>query len=82
VVALPYAAKVTAFLERLGLPPAALAHDEHAGPLLASIDRIWDERDKHRAQLRACLPELKREAGLTARLVADIAAPRVPVAAA
>ena len=50
VLALPYASKVTSFLEQLGLPTPQLLQREHAGVLLAAIDRMWDLLDAHLAQ--------------------------------
>jgi polysaccharide pyruvyl transferase CsaB len=70
IVALPYASKVTSFLERLGQPTPPLIHREHAGALLASIDRMWDLREEQRALLQQRMPELKREAARTPALIA------------
>jgi polysaccharide pyruvyl transferase CsaB len=69
---LPYAAKVTALLERLGLPAPRLIGREHAGPLLAAIDRSWDSRSEQASVLRARLPPLQDDARRTARLIATL----------
>ena len=61
LLALPYASKVTGLLEALGLPaPSKL--QEHAGPLLSAIDRLWDMRDTMRAELRQRVPGLREQA--------------------
>ncbi len=51
-LALPYAGKVGGFAEAVGLPPPAPVHRESAGPLLAEIDRLWDNRQAQTAHLR------------------------------
>lgn len=60
-VSLPYASKVSGFIEDLGLPAPPL-HALNAGTLLAHIDHSWD----HRADLRECiarrLPALQQRA--------------------
>jgi polysaccharide pyruvyl transferase CsaB len=72
VLALPYAAKVTSFLERIGLPAPELAHRQHAGTLLAAIDRLWDCR-RHEAELvQARLPGLRDEARRTTSFAAEL----------
>lgn len=60
-VALPYASKVTGFLEDLGIemPPLQLVN---AGRLIAYIDHSWDTRDKVCEQIERALPELQRRA--------------------
>jgi polysaccharide pyruvyl transferase CsaB len=73
-VALPYASKVVSFLERLGLPTPQMIHREHVGALLASIDRLWDERHRQRELLCERIPPMRVEAARTAALVADLLA--------
>ncbi|MEV6708850.1 polysaccharide pyruvyl transferase family protein [Micromonospora wenchangensis] len=55
---LPYAGKVFDLAQRLGVPALRGVEREVEGPLLAEVDRLWDER------------ESRREA--TARLVAEV----------
>jgi polysaccharide pyruvyl transferase CsaB len=81
VFALPYAAKVTGFLERLGVPTPKLLQCEHAGALLAAIDRMWDLREEHRQLVSARMPGMKDESRLTAPLIADLLAGEVSHAA-
>src|SRR5690606_23353594 len=50
--ALPYSPKVEDLLEALGLPGRSAIEQEHAGSLLADIDRLWDEREAQRRLLR------------------------------
>jgi polysaccharide pyruvyl transferase WcaK-like protein len=56
---LPYASKVSALLERLGLSAPPPMKREHGGDLLARIDQLWDERDEQRRLLRSRVPELQ-----------------------
>ncbi|MGE5636861.1 MAG: polysaccharide pyruvyl transferase family protein [Nocardioidaceae bacterium] len=71
-LALPYAAKVVSFLERLGLPTPQMLHREHVGALLAAIDRLWDRRAEQRALLRERLPAVRELAGTTAGMLAEL----------
>lgn len=60
-VALPYATKVSGFLEdlRMAMPPLELVN---AGRLIAYIDRSWDRQRLLRRQMTRMLPELKKRA--------------------
>lgn len=69
--ALPYASKVGAFLEALQVPAPPLLHRDHAGVLLAAIDRLWDERADWCARLPERLAPLRASAAQTARLVVE-----------
>jgi polysaccharide pyruvyl transferase CsaB len=71
-LALPYAAKVVSFLERLGLPTPQMLHREHVGALLAAIDRLWDRRAEQRELLSERLPAVRELAGTTAGLLAEL----------
>jgi polysaccharide pyruvyl transferase CsaB len=82
VLALPYAAKVTGFLERVGLPTPQMVQREHAGVLLAAIDRMWDLREEHRRLVDARMPGMQDESRMTAPLIAGLLAREVPRAAA
>ena len=60
-VALPYASKVTGFIEDLQMEMPPL-RDVDAGRLIAHIDRSWDTREVVRARIQALLPELQQRA--------------------
>lgn len=66
-IALPYATKVSGFLEDLRLEAPVLGHVS-AGQLIAIVDRAWDQRDQIRARVRATLPELQRRARVNTEL--------------
>jgi polysaccharide pyruvyl transferase CsaB len=66
-VALPYAGKVSGFLEHLGLPELRL-QSLTAGLLIAEVDRTWDERDAVKARLAAALPSLRERARQTHKI--------------
>jgi polysaccharide pyruvyl transferase WcaK-like protein len=70
-MALPYATKVSGFLEGLRLQTPAL-HHVSAGQLVANIDRAWHERDELRARICALLPELQRRARINNELVVGL----------
>lgn len=61
--ALPYAAKVSGFLEEIGLeaPPF---EELNAGELIAYVDRAWDERARIRERASAAFEDLRRRARL------------------
>lgn len=60
-VPLPYAPKVTGFVEDLGVDPPPF-EGLNAGRLIAMIDRAWDERDRIREKIAAALPSLETRA--------------------
>ncbi len=70
-VALPYANKVSGFLEdlRIATPPIELVN---AGRLIAYLDQCWDRRDALRAQIAEALPGLKERARLTHRIAVQL----------
>jgi polysaccharide pyruvyl transferase CsaB len=82
VLALPYASKVTGFLEHVGLPTPQMIQREHSGALLAAIDRMWDLRDEHRRLVGARMPRVQQESRMTAPLIAAVLAHEAPGAAA
>ncbi len=82
VVALPYASKVTAFLEGVGLPGPQLVQRQHAGALLAAVDRVWDLRATQARTVSARLPALKQRSRETAPLVAALIEREIEHAAA
>ncbi|MDQ3265582.1 MAG: polysaccharide pyruvyl transferase family protein [Myxococcota bacterium] len=59
--ALPYATKVSGFLEELQLRTPELS-EVSAGQLIAIIDRAWDQRELLRASLSTGLVDLQRRA--------------------
>jgi polysaccharide pyruvyl transferase WcaK-like protein len=59
--ALPYASKVTGFLQELHIPDPPLEHMS-AGELIANIDRAWDLRHEQRARTELALGELRARA--------------------
>lgn len=76
---LPYAGKVFDFAQQIGAPALRGVVREAAGPLLAEVDRLWDERPERVAHLATRTATMKSRAGETAdRLLAylDHAAPR------
>lgn len=82
LLGLPYAAKVTSFLERVGLPAPQLIEREYAGALLAAIDRTWDSRHEQPRLLRARMPELLQQARRTAVMIGELLPTEVRDAAA
>lgn len=72
-VALPYAPKVTGFLEELKMDTPPM-EGLTIGRLLAYIDRMWDRQDDLRALIDSGLPVLQERARKTADLVATVAA--------
>ncbi len=73
LLALPYASKVRGLLEALGLAaPSKL--QEHAGPLLAALDRLWDTRDAMRTELRQRVPALQEQARQTSSIAVRLLA--------
>lgn len=66
-IPLPYSDKVGGFLADVGLPARTL-EEVHAGPLLASIDRCWDERRQVCETLDAHVPALQERARETVRI--------------
>ncbi|MFJ8636376.1 polysaccharide pyruvyl transferase family protein [Streptomyces sp. NPDC093568] len=66
VLPLPYSGKVFDFARRTGAPALVGVAREHAGLLLAEVDRLWDEFPQRQADLKArvqALRALARETG-------------------
>lgn len=76
-VALPYAGKVSGFLEDLGLPapPMKLVNP---GRLIAHIDASWDKRRSLAATQAKALPALQERARETNRIAVRLLAARAP----
>jgi polysaccharide pyruvyl transferase WcaK-like protein len=70
-IALPYASKVTGFLEDMKMEMPPLAHF-NAGQLIARLDRTWDRQDVIRRQIQEVLPELKERARETNKLLVEL----------
>jgi polysaccharide pyruvyl transferase CsaB len=71
VAPLPYASKVRAFLESIGVPQSETA-TMSAGMLLASIDRLWDLREEQLVRVAERLPVLKDAAAQTMSLTTEL----------
>ncbi len=67
-VALPYAGKVSGFLDDLKLPTPPL-NLVNAGRLIAHLDQSWDRRRSMRATLAKSVPELQKRAQETHRIL-------------
>lgn len=70
-VALPYASKVTGFIESLDLPMPPL-RQVTTGRLIAHIDRCWDTQQALRGRIARKLPALQERARLTNRIVLEV----------
>lgn len=66
-VALPYASKVTGFLDALDMPMPPL-QQVNAGRLIAYIDRAWDLHADLQARVERALPALQERARETNRI--------------
>jgi polysaccharide pyruvyl transferase CsaB len=76
-VALPYASKVSGFLEdlRVTAPPLKLVN---AGRLIAYLDQCWDDRTAMTRCIAENLPTLKERARETHRLAVELLTHRKP----
>jgi polysaccharide pyruvyl transferase WcaK-like protein len=72
VLALPYAPKVTSFLEQIGLPTPRSVEREHAGVLLAAIDMMWDLREERGRLVPPAIAGMQDEARRTPGLIAEL----------
>jgi polysaccharide pyruvyl transferase CsaB len=77
-VALPYANKVSGFLEDLQIatPPIELVN---AGRLIAYLDECWDRKDALRAHIAETIPALKERALETHRIAVRLLTHRTTV---
>jgi polysaccharide pyruvyl transferase CsaB len=71
LVALPYAGKVSGFLEALGLPAPPL-NLVNPGRLIAHLDECWDRRRSMRTRMVESLPALQERAKETHRLMMQL----------
>ena len=69
--ALPYAGKVSGFLEALGVPAPPL-NLVNAGRLIAYLDDSWDRRRSIRTRIMESLPALQDRARETHRLLLEL----------
>ena len=70
-VALPYASKVTGFLDTLEMPTPPL-QQVNAGRLIAHIDRSWDIHADLQARIDRALPSLQERARETNRIAVQL----------
>jgi polysaccharide pyruvyl transferase CsaB len=70
-VALPYAGKVSGFLEALGVPAPPL-NLVNAGRLIAYLDDSWDRRRSMSTRIAEALPALQERARETHRLLLEV----------
>ncbi|MFJ2031986.1 polysaccharide pyruvyl transferase family protein [Streptosporangium sp. NPDC087985] len=79
---LPYAGKVFDLAQQLGAPALRGVIREAAGPLLAEVDRVWDERPTHTERINSRTPALRiRAAATVGHFLSqlELVAPRTPV---
>jgi polysaccharide pyruvyl transferase WcaK-like protein len=77
---LPYAGKVFDFAQQIGAPALRGVVREAAGPLLAQVDQIWDERPAHLGRIADRLTVLQKRAAQTGQRLGaqlDRIAPRI-----
>jgi polysaccharide pyruvyl transferase CsaB len=70
-VALPYAGKVSGFLEALGLPSPPL-NLVNPGRLIAHLDESWDRKRSMRTRIAETLPALQERAKTTNKLLVEL----------
>lgn len=70
-IALPYASKVTGFVEELNMETPPL-QDLGIGQLLAYLDRSWDRQDVLRSLIERGLPALQERARDNNRIAVDL----------
>ena len=70
-VALPYAGKVSGFLEALGLPSPPL-NLVNPGRLIAHLDESWDRKRSMRTRIAETLPALQERAKMTNKLLVEL----------
>ncbi|GAA4251275.1 polysaccharide pyruvyl transferase family protein [Dactylosporangium darangshiense] len=67
LLALPYAGKVFDFAQRIGAPVPLGVVREAAGPLIAQVDRLWDERPQRQEEVAARVAGMRQRATETGR---------------
>lgn len=81
-LALPYASKVSSFLERIDLDAPQPVEREQTGALLAAIDRLWDLRDERTRILAPRIAAMQDQARQTPAIIAELIRSRAANAAA
>jgi polysaccharide pyruvyl transferase CsaB len=66
---LPYAGKVFEFAQQIGVPALRGVEREVEGPLLAEVDRLWDEREALAADRARRVAEVRERASKTGELI-------------
>jgi polysaccharide pyruvyl transferase CsaB len=69
---LPYAGKVFDFAQAAGAPGLRGVAREQVGPLLAEVDRVWDEHPRQAARVRERMQGLQNRARMTCRRLARV----------
>jgi hypothetical protein len=69
---LPYAGKVADFARTLGVPTPSSLDRDAVGPLLAAVDRLWDERQIDPGRTRTRVGKLKPRAAATLQHVLEL----------
>ncbi|MCN0180250.1 polysaccharide pyruvyl transferase [Salinispora arenicola] len=69
---LPYAGKVFDLAQRLGVPALRGVEREVEGPLLAEVDRLWDERDQRAEATARRVAEVCEEARGTSKVTRSV----------
>jgi polysaccharide pyruvyl transferase CsaB len=69
---LPYASKVVDFARTLGIQTPGSLDRDAVGPLLAAVDRLWDERLSDPGRVRNRVEKLKPRAATTLQHVLDL----------
>lgn len=66
---LPYAGKVFDFAQRTGVPALRGVERQVEGPLLAEVDRLWDERAARAGEIAQRVGEVRERAWNTGKLL-------------
>lgn len=69
---LPYAGKVFDLAQRLGVPALRGVEREVEGPLLAEVDRLWDEREQRAEATARRVAEVCEEARGTSKVTRSV----------
>jgi polysaccharide pyruvyl transferase CsaB len=72
---LPYAGKVADFARTLGIPTPDSLDRDAVGPLLAAVDRLWDERLTNAGRARSRIEKLRPRAAAALQHVLDLLPP-------
>jgi polysaccharide pyruvyl transferase CsaB len=75
---LPYAGKVFDFALRSGVPVVERMTGESIGALLATLDRLWDQRERHAELLRMNVGQLRSCAAETVDMALELVPEAIP----